>query len=654
MHPEEDLLGPCIEALSSYLSRLAEQEPGERVVPKRGPLHRRTLPEPLQDLEEMFALTDFERDLLFLCAGVVLDMHVTRHYLAVNGGKTSVSFAHAMSILPSPHWSALSPYRPLRYFRLVISGDGTFSCGLPETPIATSLRIDERILGHLVGVDHISADLRGYLQPVEQSESLPSSHARIAERLGMIWSSVAEPQQPPLITLCGPNAAALREIVAATCRVHELPLFRLDARDIPAEPRALAELSMLWLRETMLTGGALLVDCHGLEPHNPERDHLLWSLIEKVGGYLVLATDEPRQPRGRAPLVIRVDRPPVAEQRELWRDATPFPLSDQMLNRLSTWFSLDAPAIRACCAAVTGSPDDEEVANGGPESIHQRLWQTCRVQARRDFQGLAHRIKANATWNRLCLPTEAKQQLHDIAGQVRQRHRVHEEWGLAETSSRGLGTSVLFAGPSGTGKTMAAEVLAGELDLDLYAVDLSVITDKYVGETQKHLRRVFDAAEAGGCILLFDEADALFSTRTETKDSLDRHANNEVSFLLHKMEAYRGISILTSNFKEAIDKAFMRRLRFVVNFPFPEQKERRAIWQDIFPPGTPLATLDFDKLAQLNITGGNIRNIAVNALFIAADGDSPVTMSHIARAARAEYEKLNKSLTGKDLQRLLA
>jgi SpoVK/Ycf46/Vps4 family AAA+-type ATPase len=229
---------------------------------------------------------------------------------------------------------------------------------------------------------------------------------------------------------------------------------------------------------------------------------------------------------------------------------------------------------------------------------------------------------------------------------------VYETWGFAAKSSRGLGISALFAGASGTGKTMAAEVLANELHLDLYRIDLSSVVSKYIGETEKNLRRVFDAAESGGAILLFDEADALFGKRSEIKDSHDRYANIEVSYLLQRMEAYRGLAILTTNMKESLDTAFLRRIRFVVNFPFPDATQRAEIWRHIYPTTVPTEGIDVNKLAQLNVAGGNIRNIALNAAFLAADerGAQSVRMKHLLRAARSEYAKLDKPLTDGEIR----
>jgi SpoVK/Ycf46/Vps4 family AAA+-type ATPase len=280
----------------------------------------------------------------------------------------------------------------------------------------------------------------------------------------------------------------------------------------------------------------------------------------------------------------------------------------------------------------------------------ERLWAACRRRTRAGLGDLAAVVVPRARWDDLVLPSPVLAQLRALAAAVRHRTTVLDDWGFAARTSRGLGSTALFAGPSGTGKTMAAEVIAGDLDLDLVHVDLSQVVSKWVGETEKHLRRVFDAAEDGGSVLLFDEADALFGKRTEVKDSHDRYANIEVSYLLQRMEAYRGLAILTTNLKSALDPAFLRRIRFVVQFPFPEVAQRAQIWRGVFPAQTPTEGLDPVRLARLNVTGGNIRNIALNAAFLAADAGEPVRMAHLLKAARSEYAKLEKPLNEMETQ----
>ena len=279
----------------------------------------------------------------------------------------------------------------------------------------------------------------------------------------------------------------------------------------------------------------------------------------------------------------------------------------------------------------------------------QQLWQAARDEARQGLDGLAQRIDARATWADLVLPDAALVSLRTMASQLRQRTRVYQNWGFADSTSRGLGISALFSGGSGTGKTLAAEVLAHELQLDLYRIDLAALVSKYIGETEKNLARVFAAAEASGAILLFDEADALFGKRSEVKDSHDRYANIEVSYLLQRVETYRGLAILTTNLKQAIDPAFQRRIRFIVQFPFPDEAARAAIWERAFPPAAPLGSLDIGKLMRLSLSGGHIRNLALNAAFLAADEGSPITMTHLRSAAESEFAKLERPLPVADV-----
>jgi SpoVK/Ycf46/Vps4 family AAA+-type ATPase len=261
------------------------------------------------------------------------------------------------------------------------------------------------------------------------------------------------------------------------------------------------------------------------------------------------------------------------------------------------------------------------------------------------LSAMAERLTTSRTWDDLVLCNDEMARLREIANAVRARAHVMDGWNFRRRLDSSPGITAIFSGPSGTGKTMAASILGNDLAMEVYRVDLSRTVSKYIGETEKNLRRVFDAAEEGGSILLFDEADALFGKRSEVKDSHDRYANIEISYLLQRMEAYRGLAILTTNMKSTLDTAFLRRIRFVVQFPFPDAAQRGEIWRRIFPSMTPTQGLDIGKLSRLNIAGGNIRNVALSAAFFAADAGEPVRMSHLLRAARSEYNKLEKSLS---------
>jgi SpoVK/Ycf46/Vps4 family AAA+-type ATPase len=312
---------------------------------------------------------------------------------------------------------------------------------------------------------------------------------------------------------------------------------------------------------------------------------------------------------------------------------------------LSAQFNLNTAAIRQIAAQTAGEKLPKET------SLHERLWQACLVNTRPHLDLLAQRLDPKAAWTDIVLPKETEESLRQIASQVRQRSRVYDQWGFRDKMNRGLGISALFAGESGTGKTMAAEVIANDLALNLYRIDLSQVVSKYIGETEKNLGRLFDAAEDGGAILFFDEADALFGKRSEVKDSHDRYANIEINYLLQRLETYRGLAVLATNMKSALDQAFLRRLRFIVNFSFPEAPQREAIWAKAFPPRAeidPLVKQNWGFLARLNITGGSIHNIALSAAFMAARAGSAVTMPLILNAARQEFRKMERPVREMD------
>jgi hypothetical protein len=389
----------------------------------------------------------------------------------------------------------------------------------------------------------------------------------------------------------------------------------------------------------LLSGSALLVDCDDLDLTEMTRSVL--PFIEAFQGLAIITTREPITLKRRPSVRLDVQKPTAVEQRRLWAKnlSSRAHLLNGSLEAIVSQFHLGPQKIFEVCATVTEEQDIDA------SRARSAVWKACRVQSRSRLNGLAQRIESANGWEDLVLPDPQLQILRQIAAQVRNRFTVYESWGFAEKGNRGLGMSALFAGPSGTGKTLAAEVLANDLQLDLYRIDLSSVVSKYIGETEKNLRRVFDAAEDSGAILLFDEADALFGKRSEVRDSHDRYANVEISYLLQRMEAYRGLAILTTNMKSALDSAFQRRLRFVVHFPFPGQEHRQEIWRKIFPLATPVKGLDYVKLARLHVAGGHIRNIAVNAAFLAAEASEPVGMAHLLQAAHGEAAKGEQPLS---------
>jgi len=598
-------------------------------------------PSALDSLCAGFGLSSFERDVLLLCAGLELDAGFGPLYAAAHGDpqRPYPTFSLALSALPDPHWSALAPEAALRRWRLIEVGTGS-------TLVFSPLRIDERILHYLLGVNYLDDRLRGFIERVCDSVSLAPSQERQAEGIASLWLRSAADMPLPVVHLCGAETSDKRGVAIAVCGKLGWDLYAVSGRNLPVDPRELQAFMRLWEREATLNRAVLLVDSDGLDPTDSAHVQAVVRFIETTAGLLILTGRERRLPCLRPVFNVDVVRPTTQEQKILWEQALGAMAADlkSHVETLTAQFNLNASSIRSAGAEVTG-----HISNAGMEEQGNRLWNACRTQSRPRMDELAQRVVSNAGWDDLVLPVMQLQTLHELVGQVRQRTKVYEQWGFAAKSNRGLGISVLFAGASGTGKTLAAEVLANELRLDLYRIDLSQVVSKYIGETEKNLRRVFDAAEGGAAVLLFDEADALFGKRSEVKDSHDRYANIEVSYLLQRMEAYRGLAILTTNMKDALDTAFLRRIRFIVNFPFPDAAQRAEIWRRIFPMATPLEGVDETRLARLNVAGGNIRNIALNAAFMAADVGEPVRMSHLLCAARTEYAKLERPLTAGEM-----
>ncbi|MCP3960731.1 MAG: ATP-binding protein [bacterium] len=624
------------QALGSLLERLEARERGDDVAAPAQLEDQDSQPNALDQLIGRFGLTTFERDLLLLCAGCELDarfgdlvagQHARRSGdVRIADPSRMPTFSLALAMLDDGHWSALAPDAVLRRARLIHLEPGS---SLASRPLA----IEEAVLHGLTGRPQLDERLRPYVRQVMAPPALTAGQERAVERQIELWGQV-ESGRPAAVQLLGSDAPAARAAFAAACHRVGLSPFMLDLHALPRDGAEREEVFDLWARDAVLGDFALAAELHDLAPGSGGATTARL-LIERLPGFLVLTGEAPLAGTDRPLARVELAPPSTGEQHGLWTAAlgTRAESLNGQLDRLVQQFTLSPPAIR-------------EIAGATPESAGaDGLWRACRNHARGGLDDLAQRIEAVAGWDELVLPAAQLRVLRQVATHVRQRARVYEQWGFADHGSRGLGISALFAGTSGTGKTMAAEVLARELELDLYRIDLSATVSKYIGETEKNLRRIFDAAEASGAILLFDEADALFGKRSEVKDSHDRYANLEISYLLQRIEAYRGLAILTTNLKRNLDEAFTRRLRFILQFPHPGPDERAEIWRRIFPPRTPVDGLDAAKLARLSITGGHIKSIALHAAVLAADEDSSVAMRHVLQASHAEYAKLGKALS---------
>ena len=593
----------------------------------------------LEILTRSFNLSPFERATLLLCAGMELDSSLANLCAAAQGGsnRNYPTFSLALAALPAPHWSALNPAAPLRRWRLIEIANQQ---GASLT--TGSLTIDERILHFLTGLQYLDERLVGLFRAVHPPDDIAPSHAARALQIATAWNRRG--RQLPVINLCGADELSKRAVAASACGESGFGLYAVAADQIPANAQEGEGLIRLWERESVLMSSAMYIDTEGIDVNDVKTVAQVSRFVERVQGPLILSSRDRWRPLDRNVKTLDITKPTTEEQQNAWQGllrAASVNVNGQVPN-LVAQFNLSFDSIRASV--------DEALESGSEgDTFVQALWDAGRSQARARLENLAQRIEPVAQWDDLVLPPNEKTMLQEISSHVRHRSKVYESWGFGTTSRRGLGISALFAGSSGTGKTMAAEVLANALHLDLYRIDLSSVISKYIGETEKNLRRVFDAAEDGGAILFFDEADALFGKRSEVKDSHDRYANIEINYLLQRMESYRGLAVLATNMRSALDPAFLRRIRFVTNFPFPEFAQREEIWQRVFPGNTPTEGLKASILARLVIPGGNIRNIAMNAAFRAAEEGTPVRMTHLAQAARHEFVKMEKPVPEKEI-----
>jgi hypothetical protein len=503
--------------------------------------------------------------------------------------------------------------RPLRRLGAVkLLGDA-------QTPLAERpLKVADRLAGHLLGarLDELPTPTRLRLSPLPAHD--PGRHDHVAAVAAML----SRPSDLPVV-LCGPDAEAL------LAKAYGRPLVVAHVRDME-QREVMADAALI----SALEGRPIIFE--GLEELDPgDRARLLRALDERRERAVIAAPS-----RGatlalgeRTVLLVEAPPPTYAERQQAWTDLTGVEDTRDVAAkfRLSMGQIVEAAEVARLAAG----------SRGEPRPTHADLDLGSRQASSSRLGELASRLPPGYRWEDLVVPERQLELLRSISAYLRHRDRVLSDWGYERSVARTQGLKVLFAGESGTGKTMAAQVLAAELGLEIFRVDLATIVSKYIGETEKNLDRIFGAADGSNAILFFDEADALFGKRSEISDSHDRYANIEVAYLLQKMEGYAGAVILATNYRRNIDDAFVRRLDFVIDFPFPEVEDRKRIWQLLLPAEAPLAEdLDIDFLAtQFKLSGGSIRNCSLSAAFQAADDEGVIGMRHLVRAVALEYGK---------------
>jgi hypothetical protein len=609
----------------------------------------------LEELVRLFELDPLERDILLICLAPELDLRYERlySYLQDDVTKKRPSVDLVLNLLSSCLETKLAGRRyfaaeaPLRRRGLLTLFEDPPNLHPPL--LAKYLKVDERVVDYLHGLQEVDGRIRSFAKhsnPKVRIHDLIVA-GELKERLQLIARNLAGGSA--VIHCTGDYGVGKQTVAESLCGELGIGLLLVTGVQLlQADGQSFQTSIQVALREALFQGAALYWQGFDVLLGEDHRNLLeaFVRAIEIHPGVTFLAgnsTWEPADALDGIPFVrIELSRPTYHERVDHWQRALESQIPREVMEEVANKFRLSGGEIRDAAVTARNLARWRGAANGIIRSAD--LHTACRLQSNRKLTMLARKITPHYGWEDLVLPAERFDQLREVCNSIKHRAVVYEKWGFNRKLSLGKGLNVLFSGPSGTGKTMAAETLARELGLDLYKIDLSSVVSKYIGETEKNLARIFAEAETSNAILFFDEADALFGKRSEVRDAHDRYANIEISYLLQKMEEYEGMVILASNLRKNMDEAFVRRMHFTVEFPFPGEDDRYRIWKKIWPSETPRSSeIDLAFMAQhFEIAGGNIRNIALAASFFAADDGGAVTMAHLIRATRREYQKMGK------------
>ncbi|MBN1147937.1 MAG: ATP-binding protein [Anaerolineales bacterium] len=609
----------------------------------------------LERLREAFGLEDFDLDVLLICLAPALDVRYERlyGYLQDDVTRKRPSVNLALDLLCQPgmgrfarwaHFSAQAPLFRQRLVELGAPGAHLLSQELAPDPALISW-----LLGHYQPHAELGAQAR--LLNTAEDSAVPPMQPKAWEYLA---STVSQGAESPILVFYGPDRQGQQAAARQVSALLGQPLLAVEAGALVSEGASAAAIVRLALRDARMNGATpVLLGWEACLADDSAPPPAVLSDLCEYPGLVILAGARAWQARGlprqRRLAWVEFPTPAYAQRRALWQqflggNARGQP-TQATIDLLAGQFLFTSGQIQDACAAAI-----DAATQRGEALDNQHLFAAARAHSNPNLANLARKIDPRYTWSDIVLPDDQVSILKEIVNTVRGRSRVLDEWGVGLKLASSRGVTLLFSGPPGTGKTMAAEVITAELGLDLYKIDLSTVVSKYIGETEKNLERIFAEAETSNAILFFDEADALFGKRSEVRDSHDRYANIEISYLLQRMEAYDGVTILATNLGANLDEAFKRRLQFAIDFPFPEQAYRLRIWQTLFPPEMPRAAdIDWNLLAgRFRIAGGNIRNIIVNAAYLAASDGGQVGMAHLLHGARRELQKMGRLVGDED------
>ena len=651
--PENSPIGTLVESLKQYEEGIADKKKESQL---------RGLTFGLNNLERLFGLSTFDLDILLVCLLPELDLDYQRIYAYLQDDitKKSPTVNFVLQLLCNSYTDMLkarqtfSPEAPLLKYHLISLHDDHIPG--PATLFDKFIHVDERITNYLLETNAIDAHLLPFTHLVYPTLKLQDIILS-QEIKQLLTKLVTQYKGKALIChLCGTYGVGKQTTAEAVCSELGVPMLYVNLNEMVSVEMPPELLVPLIFREGILQNAALYLDgfdllLRGEKEIKPAYKTVIKEL-ENYSHLVFLGGEKNWQPRGRLEyksfIDIELPIPSYLVRKQLWHQQWNGDLVlavDVDLSDVANKFRFSGGQIRD--AIITARNLAKWRDPGNERVTKQDLYSACRQQSQEILNAMAHKIQPKYEWADIILPEDQTEQLSEICSYVKHYSTVYGDWGFERKLSLGKGLNVLFTGPSGTGKTMAAEIIAHELGLDLYKIDLSAIVSKYIGETEKNLDRIFQEGQTSNAILFFDEADALFGKRSEVRDSHDRYANIEIAYLLQKMDEYDGIVMLATNLRKNMDEAFSRRMHFALEFPIPEEADRYRIWKSMFPPEVPLAKdIDLEFMSrQFKITGGNIKNIALGAAFLAAEDGGCINTENLVRATKREYQKMGKLCT---------
>lgn len=619
----------------------------------------------LHILEELFELTSFQKDVLLICMAAELDLHYEKLYSYLQNDVTKKRPSIDLTIKLLCH-SAKEGYKARENFTITAPLIKNHIIHLisdrqeDEFPLLSKyIKVDERIINYLLESNEIDSKIWNFstlIKPKQKIEDLI-----LPEELKNRYIEFAKlhgQNNATMFFFQGSYGTGKKTIAEAFCNEFGTTLLVVDSK-VLFEDQSFKILTFI-LRECLLQDSSLFLE--GFDVMMKNNGHKvdfkkIFEILDTFPQWVFLSGEKlwepPRVIKNHNIYSITLNLPSYKDRKRIWESFLNGILDtskDVDIDALATKFKFSGGQIRD--AIFTAS--NIALAKNSGESLlsMEDLYQGCKAQSNKKLNTLTKKLNPIYIWEDLVLPDDIKAHLREISAFIKYKGMVYTDWGFDKKLSGGRGLNVLFSGKSGTGKTMAAEVLAREVELDIYKIDLSSVVSKYVGETEKNLQKIFNEAETSNAILFFDEADSLFGKRSEVKDAHDRYANIETGYLLQKMEEYEGVVVLATNLSTNIDDAFLRRMQFVIEFPFPEETQREKIWKSIFPKDAPLAQdIDYKFLSgKLKLAGGNIKNIALSAAFYAAGEEKEIEMQYIMQASKREYRKMGKTFLKADFE----